>query len=123
MKLEESNFLLFAMHSYDTTVCHSLEEFEEDLKKFLYLRKLILRYKRDGELKERLILNHLIVLYNIFGDNTLKMLFFKIETECWPILITFLVYLNRMPAELPEYGITLSEIELDPVIVNALGAL
>lgn len=123
MKLDDKNFLIYAMHSYDTTVCHSLVEFEEDLKKFLYLRKLILRYKREGDLKERLILNHLIVLYNIFGVNATKMLFFKVEQECWPTLITFLAYLNRMPSELPEYGITTSEYELDYKILGALGAL
>jgi hypothetical protein len=111
------------MNHYDKTVCHSLAEFEDDIKKFLYLRKLILRYKRDNDLKERLILNHLIILYNIFGLHTTEMLFFKIDKECWPILITFLVYLQRMPAELPEYGVTLSETELDNIILSKLYSL
>lgn len=111
------------MNCYDQAVCHSLAEFEEDIKKFLYLRKLILRYKRDGDLKERLILNHIIILYNIFGLETTKMLFFKIDPECWDVLITFLVYLQRMPNEIPEYGIDVSNFSLDQTILNTLRTL
>jgi len=114
MKLNEDNFLLFAMKHYDNQQCHTIQEFEEDLKRFLYLRKLLNRYKRDGDLKERLILNHIIVLYNLFGDAATDMLFFKIEQEYWPTLSTFLVYLNRLPDE------KLSDIILDPVIVDVL---
>jgi len=58
-KLNEANFLIYAMHHYDNTQCYSLAEFEDDLKKFLYLKKLISRYKNNGDLKERLILNHI----------------------------------------------------------------
>jgi hypothetical protein len=87
------------MKHYDNPQCHTLEEFEEDLKRFLYLRKLLNRYKRDSDLKERLILNHIIVLYNVFGDALTDMLFFKIEKEYWSALVTFLVYLNRIPED------------------------
>lgn len=119
-KLTESNFLLYAMHHYDNPQCHSLEEFEEDLKKFLYLKKLLSRYKANGELRERLILNHIIVLYNIFGDATTRMLFYKIDKSNWATLITFLVYLNRMPDTLPEYNIILSDIPLDETVISTL---
>lgn len=119
-KLNENNFLLFAMHHYDNTQCHSLEEFEEDLKRFLYLKKLISRYRANGELRERLILNHIIVLYNIFGATTTKMLFYKIDKSNWDILVTFLVYLDRMPEALPEYGIVLSDIKLDENVISIL---
>lgn len=119
-KLTEANFLLYAMHHYDNPQCHSLQEFEEDLKKILYLKKLLSRYKNNGELRERLILNHIIVLYNIFGDATTKMLFFKIEESCWDALVTFLVYLDRMPESIPEYGIVLSDIRLDEYIIANL---
>jgi hypothetical protein len=119
-KLSESNFLLYAMHHYDNPQCHSIEEFEEDLKKFLYLKKLFSRYKKDGELRERLILNHIIVLYNVFGDATTDMLFYKIDEECWSSLITFLVYLERMPETLPKYSIKLSDIALDENIISVL---
>jgi len=122
-KLNESNFLLYAMHHYDNTQCHSLAEFEEDLKKILYLKKLLSRYKNNGELRERLILNHIIVLYNIFGDAATRMLFYKIEESSWDALITFLVYLERMPEMIPEYGIVLSEIKLDETIISSLRKL
>jgi hypothetical protein len=119
-KLNESNFLLYAMHHYDNTQCYSLAEFEDDLKKFLYLKKLISRYKNNGDLKERLILNHIIVLYNLFGEATTKMLFYKVDEECWDILTTFLVYLDRMPESLPDFGIVLSEVVLDEKVISIL---
>jgi hypothetical protein len=120
MKLTDDNFLVYAMHHYDNPQCHSIEEFEEDLKRFLYLKKLFYRYKKDGELRERLILNHIIVLYNLFGDALTSMLFFKLEKEHWSELATFLVYLNRMPDVIEERGIQLSDITMDPIVVAAL---
>jgi len=118
--LNDNNFLVYAMHNYDNPQCHSLEEFEEDLKKFLYLKKLLSRYKKDGELRERLILNHIIVLYNVFGTSATNMMFYKIDKSCWDILITFLVYLERMPEELPNYSIKLSDVRLDEQIISML---
>ena len=119
-KLNDSNFLLYAMHHYDNPQCHSLEEFDEDLKKFLYLKKLITRYKKDGELRDRLILNHIIVLYNIFGPSATRMLFFKIDRDNWDVLVTFLLYLGHMPETLPEYNLILSDIKLDETIISVL---
>ena len=119
-KLNESNFLLYAMHHYDNPQCNSVQEFEEDLKKFLYLKKLFSRYKNNGELRERLILNHIIVLYNIFGEETTRMLFYKIDESCWDALATFLVYLERMPEKVSEYGIVLSDMILDDTIIHTL---
>lgn len=122
-KLTENNFLLYAMHHYDNPQCHSIEEFEEDLRKFLYVKKLLTRYKKDNELRERLILNHIIVLYNVFGDATTNMLFYKIDETCWDTLITFLVYLERMPESLPQYSIKLSDVPLDETIITCLRKL
>ena len=119
-KLNENNFLIYAMHHYDNPQCHSLEEFEEDLKKFVYLKKLLSRYKKDNELRERLILNHIIVLYNVFGDSATNMMFYKIDESCWDTLITFLVYLERMPEELAEYSIKLSDYMLDERVISSL---
>ena len=119
-KLTENNFLLFAMHHYDNPQCHSVVEFEEDMKRFLYLKKLFTRYSQNGELRERLILNHIIVLYNIFGEAATTMLFYKLEEKYWRSLVTFLVYLDRMPEEISQYGIRLSEIELDETVIKAL---
>ena len=122
-KLNENNFLLFAMNHYDNPQCHSLEEFDEDLKKFLYLKKLITRYKKDNDLKERLILNHIIVLYNVFGIDATRMLFYKIDKEYWDVLVTFLIYLGRMPEEISEYNIILSDIKLDEKVIAVLRKL
>lgn len=119
-KLTDNNFLVYAMHHYDNPQCHSLAEFEEDMKRFLYLKKLLSRYKLNGELRERLILNHIIVLYNLFNDAATNMIFHKIDKSCWDILITFLVYVERMPEELPQYGIVLSDIKLDENVISTL---
>lgn len=108
------------MHSYDNIQCQTIEEFEEDLKKLLYIKKLLSRYKNDNDLREKLILNHIIVLYNVFGDAFTNMIFFKIDKEHWPALITFLVCVNRMPDLIESYGIRLSDIVLDQNIISAL---
>ena len=113
MKLSDDNFILYAMHHYDNPQCHSVEEFEEDLRKFLYLKKLFSRYKNNDELRERLILNHIIVLYNIFGDAATDMLFLKLS-EYESELATFLVYLNRLSED------KISRISIDMNIANAL---
>ena len=118
--LTEDNFLTYAMHHYDNSQCYSLEEFNDDLKRFLYLKKLFNRYKNENDLKENLILNHLIVIYNIFGEQATNMLFFKIEQEYWDVLTTFLVFLGRMPEELPQYGLKLADVELDDNIIQTL---
>ena len=118
--LTEDNFLTYAMHHYDNSQCYSLEEFNDDLKRFLYLKKLFNRYHNECDLKENLILNHLIVIYNIFGDHATNMLFYKIDEEYWNSLVTFMVFLNRMPDEVPQYNIKLAEIKLDEYIIQTL---
>jgi len=118
--ITEDKFLLQAMNHYDNPQCTSISEFEEDLKRILYLKKLLLRYKDNQELRERLILNHIIVLYNVFGDITTEMLFDKVDKDCWATLITFLVYLHRMPDEVLSHGIKLSDVTLDENIVEVL---
>lgn len=114
MPLNDDNFIIAAMKSYDNAQCHTVQEFEEDLKRFQYLRKLLKRYKKDGELRERLILNHIIILFNLFGAATTDMLFFKVEEEYWSTLATFLLYLNRISEE------KAAELSLDQTIVTAL---
>lgn len=120
MIVNDDNFLVYAMNHYDNPQCHSIEEFEEDLQRFLYIKKLLSRYKNNGELRERLILNHIIVLYNLFGDALTNMLFYKIEEEYWPQLVTFLVCLERMPDFIEQTGKKASDIELDMNIVSVL---
>lgn len=114
MILSNENFLKCAMRAYDNPQCVSLLEFEEDLKKFTYLHKLLKRYSRTGVLKERLILNHIIILYNLFGQTATDMLFLKIDEEHWSALVTFLIYLRRIPEE------KMAEIPVDSKIVSVL---
>lgn len=108
------------MNHYDNPQCQTIEEFEEDMKRFLYIKKLLYRYKNNDELRERLILNHIIVLFNLFGEHTVNMLFFKIEEEHWSQLVTFLFYLDRMPESVEQVGSSISSIPLDQNIINAL---
>jgi hypothetical protein len=121
MILSEDTFLLYAAKYYDNPQCSSYEEFEEDLKRFQYLKRLFNRYGNTGELKERLILNHIIVLYNCFGKNTTNMLFMKLE-ESQATLKPFVIQLNFMP-EFIEYNnkrILSSDIPMDPIVVQTL---
>ena len=98
--LTEENFTLFAMKHYDNPHCRGVNEFNDDLKKFKYLKRLFRKYRAGGGLKERLIINHIIVLYNLFGvDAASNMLFFKIDKKYWPQLKSFLIYLNVMPPD------------------------
>lgn len=114
-KLTNKNFLLFAAKNYNNEQCMTQEEFEEDLQRFKYLKRLFNRYEVNGELNERLILNHLIVLYNVFGIKAANhMMFYKIEEKTWPLLKTFLVFLNYLPED--QYV----EIPLDEKAVEVL---
>jgi len=106
MKLTESTFLLYAAHHYDNPQCSDVSEFEEDLKRFQYLRKLFGRYRVDGDLKERLILNHMIIIYNVFGLEGTNMLFMKLH-EYHEYLKPFVEYLNFMPNEIEYEDIVL----------------
>ncbi|CAB4127350.1 hypothetical protein UFOVP84_143 [uncultured Caudovirales phage] len=120
-KLNNTNFILYCMKHYDNPQCTTIKEFEEDLNRILYLQKLLTRYINNKEdLRERLILNHIIVLYNLFGEATTNILFYKLDKEYWNILITFLIYLNRMPDFVPQYGIIASDFELDDYIISKL---
>ena len=97
-KLTLDNIIMFAMKHYDNPSCVDRKEFLDDMKRFKYLKRLFRKYDISGTLKIRLILNHIIVLANVFGvDASSTLLFFKIEKKHWSTLKTFLVYLNYMP--------------------------
>ena len=98
-ELNDDNFLIFAIKNYQNPSCTGMAELEDDLKRFKYLKRLFNRYEKTGEPNERLIINHLILLYNVFGKATTEMLFFKLEEKYWSDLKTYLVFLNRMPLE------------------------
>jgi len=123
-ELTEENFLLYAIKNYDNSNCSGMDEFLDDLKRFKYLKRLLRKYTAGKGLKERLILNHIIVIYNLFGvDAATKMLFFKIDKKFWSQLKTFLVFLNFMPLEIVvSKGIEIKEadIAIDNKIANIL---
>lgn len=98
-ELTEDNFVLYAMKYYDNPNCKGLTEFKDDLKRFGYLKKLFKKYKPGSHPKERLILNHIVVLNNLFGTAMVNMMFFKIDESCWPQLKSFLLFLNLMPPD------------------------
>lgn len=124
VELNEENFLLYAIKNYDNPECKSMAEFEEDLNRFVYLKRLFRKYHKTGELKERLILNHLITFYNVFGvQAATKILFYKIEPELHYILKTFLVYLNYVPHEVSKENIRILEIDMDNRIIKTLRSL
>ncbi len=116
-ELNEKNFLLFAIRNYQNPQAVTREDFEKDLNHFRYIKRLLKRYKGSGELKTHLLINHFIILYNVFGEATTPMLFYKVERELWDVVKTIIVFLNR----LPEYPRTyIHDIELDQVCLNEL---
>jgi hypothetical protein len=110
-ELNEDNFLLFAIKHYENPQAVTKEDFEKDLNHFKYIKRLLKRYKKSGELKTHLILNHFIILYNVFGEATTPMLFFKIEKELWSSVKSFIIFLNRLP-EYPKSGIHNIQVDL-----------
>lgn len=121
MKLTESTFVLYAMKHYDNPQCTDVSEFDEDMKRFQYLRKLFSRYRVDNDLKERLILNHLIVLYNVFGPDATNMLFMRLH-EYHEYLKPFVEYLNYMPRVIMFDDVVLNteSIDSDEAIMQRL---
>ena len=116
-ELTEDNFQFFAIKHYENPQAVTREDFEKDLKHFKYIKRLLKRYKGSGELKVHLLINHFIILYNIFGEATTPMLFFKIEKNLWPSIKTFIVFLNRLP-DFPHTYI--HEIEMDETCLREL---
>ena len=96
-ELNESNYLLFAIKFYDNPQAVTREDFEDDLKRIKYIKRLLKRYKNTGELKTHLILNHLTVLFNVFDDAAVPLLFYNLDKELWASIKSFLVFLNRLP--------------------------
>ena len=125
--LNDDNFLMFAMKEYNDIQCTDIEEFYDDLKKIKYIKRLFNIYKNTGQLKERLILNHLIVFYNVFPIQAgTRILFYKIEKAFWPMLKTFLIFLDRMPEKIDSIRgetIRTSDIQLDEGIVTRLRSI
>lgn len=116
--LTEDNFVLFASRYYNNPQCTSIEEFYDDLQRFKYIKKLLKRYEKNGDLQERLILNHLVIIYNVFGIQAAnKMMFYKLDPQHWPAIKTFLIYLSLLKEH------ELVEIPLDEHIIAVLRKL
>ena len=123
--LNEKNFLLYAMKEYNNPQCTEVEEFNDDLKKIKYIKRLLNQYVSEGVLKERLLLNHIIVFYIVFSPTAAtSILFFKIEEKFWPILKPFLFYLKLMPEDRIESvmgkEIRTNEILMDQGVIDSL---
>ena len=111
-ELNEDNFLLFAIKNYDNPQAVTREDFEKDLNHFKYIKRLLKRYQNTGQLKVQLILNHFIILYNVFGEATTPMVFYKIEKEMWPSIKSFIIFLNKLP-EYPKCYIHDVKVDLE----------
>jgi len=111
-ELNENNYMLFAIKFYDNPQAVTKDDFEDDLKRIKYVKRLLKRYKNTGVLKTHLILNHLTVLFNVFDDATVPLLFFNLERELWPYIKSFLIFLNRLP-EYPKTEINTIEEDIE----------
>ncbi|WLW37270.1 hypothetical protein [Synechococcus phage S-RS29] len=116
-ELNESNYILFAIKHYENPHCVTRDDFDEDMKRFKYLKRLLKRYVRGSKLRTHLVINHLIILYNVFGEAATPLLFFKLEREYWSILKTLLMYLNKYPVGM------MCDLETDPDLEDVLEQL
>ena len=96
-ELNENNYLLFAIKFYNNPQALTKEDFEDDLKRIKYVKRLLKKYKNTGVLKIHLVLNHLTILFNVFNDAAVPLLFYNLEEELWPSIKSFLLFLNRIP--------------------------
>ena len=121
--LNNDNIMMYAMKAYDRPNC-IMSEFKDDMKRFNYLKRLFLRYRKIGELREQLVLNHLVVLYNVFGPEvTSRMLFFKMSKDDYSALKTYLLFLSIMPEKIrgiKGHDIISSDIPIDTRIAEVL---
>ena len=115
--LNETNYNMFAMKHYDNPQCTTVEEFNDDLNKIKYVKRLFNRFLDTGELRTNLILNHLIVIYNVFeNEAATRMLFFRVEKKFHSILKPFLIFLNRLPEKVK--GIDGEDIQTSHIPLN-----
>ena len=119
-ELNENNYVIFAIKNYENPHAVTKEDFEEDLKRFKWVKRLLKRYKTTGVLKAHLLINHFIILYNVFGEAATPLLFFKIDKDLWPVVKTFVVYLGRFP-EYPKSA--LHDVHMDDTCLQCLKEL
>ena len=121
--LTNDNILLYAAKAYDKPNC-IMSEFKEDMKRFNYLKRLFKRYRKIGELREQLVLNHLVVICNVFGPEVAtRLLFFKMSKDDYSALKTYLLFLSCMPERvrgIKGHDIISSDIPVDMTIADIL---
>jgi hypothetical protein len=121
--LTDENYVRYAMRNYDNPQCTGIKEFEEDISRIVYLKRLFRRYKKSGVLRERLILNHLITFCNVFTiEAGVRLLFFRIDSDLHYILKTFLVFLGYLPDGQPKFhlDVDMVKIVMDKEIIARL---
>lgn len=116
-ELNENNFILFAIKNYENPHAVTEDDFYNDLKRFKWIKRLLKKYKSNGDMNFHLLINHFLILYNIFGEAATPLLFFKIDSEYWSFIKTIIVYLGRYP----EYPKT--ELDDVPIDLNCLSQL
>jgi len=117
-KITSENVMMFAIRHYNNPQCEGEKEFQDDLKRFKYIKRLLRKYDETGVLKERLLLNHFIVLKNVFGvDACATLLLFKIQREYWNVMKSFLIYLNILKED------ELSDVDANKEVLKVLEEL
>ena len=119
-ELNKENFRLFSIKHYESPTSSTQDEFEEDLKRFKYVKRWLKKYHDSGTINSHLLLNHIIVIFNCWGDAAIPMLFYKIDSIYWGYLKSFLLFLDRVPSWPPS---SLDEIEEDINILSSLKGL
>ena len=119
-ELNEKNFLIFAIKNYENPHAVTREDFDKDLNHFKYIKRLLKRYRNNGDLRSHLLINHFIILYNLFGEAATPMLFFKIEKEYWNVIKTFIIFLNRLPDHPHSY---IHDLDIDETCLKELNRI
>ena len=122
-ELNNDNIMMYAVKAYEKPNC-IMSEFKDDMKRFNYLKRLFRRYRKVEELREQLVINHLVVLYNVFGPEVAtRLLFFKMSKDDYPALKTYLLFLSIMPERIKGikgHDILSSDIPIDMKVAQAL---
>ena len=119
-ELTEDNYVLFAIKYYDNPSAVTKEDFLDDLRRFKYIKRLINKYLKNGEVKLHLLLNHIIIVYNVFNEAATPLLFYKMDKEYWSIIKSIMIFLERYPSVESE---TLKQIPINEQIIKELKSL
>ena len=119
-ELTEDNYVLFAIKYYDNPSAVTKEDFLDDLRRFKYIKRLINKYLKNGEVKLHLLLNHIIIVYNVFNEAATPLLFFKMDKEYWSIIKSIMIFLERYPSVETD---TLKQIPINEQIIKELKSL